>query len=199
MGIFGQAAARFLRTRYQDAETLAKELFAVFTSSNVDLQPASITINQPAGATIPPIVINQPEGSTVPPIQVKSGGTVLNIGGSTDSGGGGGIDLGEIEWPGQEPGDEEEATPPSALNPISLHGVVIGKVGGNVYSVRCWAKNPSLYPPIGVLQVEFPDVDEDEVIPNGARCPVTMFPKIVFNVVQPDKSIGYVPVFLSSE
>lgn len=199
MGLFGIVGSRFKRTNWKSVQNLAEELYGVFTSSDIDLSPRSITINQPEGATIPPLIINQPEGATTAPIQITRGNTTISVGGTGEGGSGGGIDLGEIEWPGQEPGDEEDATPPSALNPISLHGVVVGKVGGNVYSVRCWAKNPSLYPPIGVLPVEFPDVDEDEVIPNGARCPVTMFPKIVFNVVQPDKSIGYVPVFLSSE
>lgn len=200
MGLFGEAASRFLRTRWKAVQPLAEELFGIFTSTNVDLQPASITINQPAGATIPPLVINQPAGgNNPPPIQIVQGDTIINIGpGSapTGGGGGGGPDLGQIEFPGQEPDDAEEAVPPPALNPIALHGRIIGKAGGNTYSVRCWAKNPNTSPSIGILSVQFPDVAFNEVIPSGTRCPVIMFPKMVFNVIQPDFAIGYVPVFL---
>lgn len=201
MGLFGEVAARFQRTRFKSVQTLAQELFSVFSSSNIDLTPQSITINQPAGATIPPLVINQPPGVSNPaPIQIRQGDTIINIGpgnsGGGNTGGGGGPDLGQIEFPGQEPDDAPEAVPPPALNPIPLHGRIIGKVSGNVYSVRCWAKNPVNFPPIGVLEVEFPDVDPTDIIPNGVRCPVIMFPKLVFNVVQVDKALGYVPVWL---
>lgn len=199
MGLFGEAGARFLRTRYKNVQTLAEELFSVFTGA-VDLEPQSITINQPAGATIPPITINQVPGTTTPAINIVNGDTVIQFGGSAGGGGGGGgggIDLADIQFPGQEPEDVETAVPPPALNPIPLHGLVLGKEGGNTYRVRCWAKNPDLYPSIGVLQVVFPDVSSAETIPAGLRCPVIMFPKIVFNVIQPDLSIGYVPVFAS--
>lgn len=195
MGLFGEAGARFLRTRYKNVQTLAEELFSVFSGA-VDLTPQSITINQPAGATIPPIQINQPAGTTTPPIQINRGDTTITLGGTGgDGGGAGGINLGSVQFPGQDPGDKADATPSPALNPIMLHGQVVGKVGGKVYSLKCWAKNPSTSPPIGVLQVTFLDVDVDDVVPNGATCPVIMFPKIVFNVVQVDSCIGYVPVF----
>lgn len=194
MGLFREAAARFKRTNWRSVQTLADELFSVF-SSQLELTPQSVTINQAAGATLPPLVINQPAGSTTPPIQINRGDETTTIGPGGGGGGGGGIDLGDIIFPGQVPADAEAATPPPALNPIALHGRVVGKVGGTIYSVRCWAKNPVLYPPIGVLEVEFPDVDADDTIPVGARCPVIMFPKSVLGVVQPDKAIGYVAVF----
>lgn len=201
MGLFGDAAARFLRTSWKSVQDLAEELNAVFNSSGIDMSPRSITINQPAGATIPPLVINQPANTTTPAIVVNNGGTTINLGGTGGGGGGGGagVDLGDIEFPGQDPDDAEDATPDPILNPIPLHGQVIGKVGGRVYSLRCWAKRPDLYPPIGILPVEFPDIDPDDVIPNGTSCSVTMFPKIVFNVIQPDKSIGYASIFLAAE
>ena len=127
MGLFGNVGARFKRTMWKSVQNLADELFGVFTSNDIDLSPRTITINQPDGATLPPLVINQPEGSTVPPIQVTRGNTTISVGGTGEGGGGGGgIDLGEIEWPGQNPGEGEEATPPSALNPIALHGIVAG-------------------------------------------------------------------------
>lgn len=202
MGLFKEAAARFKRTSWRSVQTLADEMFSVFGSA-LDLTPQSITINQAPGATIPPLVINQPAGpNNPPPIQINNGGTVTNIGGGgtgNTGGGGGGPDLGNIVFPGQQPGDVNVAVPPPNQNPIVLHGRVSGKVGGTVYKVRCWAKNPVLYPPIGILDVEFPDVDPTDIIPNGVRCPVIMFPKLVSNVVQPDKSIGYVPVWLVEE
>lgn len=202
MGLFGGAGARMLRTGWKSVQDLAQELNAIFNSTNIDLQPSSITINQAPGATIPPLVINQPGNTGVAPIQINRGDTVITVGGTGgggSGGGGGGVDLGEIEWPGQEPEDEEEATPPSALNPIALHGRVVGKVGGTLYSVRCWARKPTEYPPIGVLQVEFPAVDPADTIPVGTPCPVIMFPRLVFNVIQPDVSVGYVSVFTEPE
>lgn len=199
MGLFGEAAARFVRTSWKSTQNLAEELFSVF-SSQLDLTPSSIVINQPAGATLPPIQIYQPAGSTIPGIQITKGDTVVTVGGTGgDGGGGGGVDLGDIEFPGQDPGDTVAATPPPSLNPVALHGVTNGKVGGKVYSVKCWARNPALYPPIGILQVEFPDVDVEDTIPNGVPCPVIMFLKLNGAVVQPDKSIGYVPVFITPE
>ena len=202
MGLFGEAAARLLRRGWGSVQQLAEEINSIFNSTNIDLSPASITINQPAGATIPPITINQPEGTGVAPIQVVRGDTIINLGGTGPGGpggGGGGINLGDIQWPGQEPDDEDEAVPPSAMNPIALHGRVVGKEGGNTYSVRCWARNPNRYPPIGVLSVQFPDVSTAETIPNGTRCPVIMFPEERLGVIQPEFSIGYVPVFLEPE
>lgn len=197
MGLFGNLGARFLRTRYKNVQTLAEELNSAFNSA-VDLEPRSITINQPAGSTIPPITINQVPGTTTPAINIVNGDTLIQFGGSAGGGGGGGggPDLGSIQWPGQLPADAAPATPPPALNPIPLHGRVVGKVGGQVYSVKCWAKDPNAYPPIAVLEVVFAGVDEAEVIPNGTPCPVIMFPKIVFNVIQPDVSRGYVSTFL---
>lgn len=198
MGLFGEAGARFLRTRYKNVQTLAEELFSVFSGA-VDLTPQSITINQPAGATIPPITINQPAGTTTPPIQINRGDTTVTLGGTGGGGGAGGIDLGGIQFPGQDPADKADATPPPAMNPIMLHGVVTGKTSSNVYSVRCYARNPLTYPPIGVLQVTFPAVDPADTIPTGTPCPVIMFTKIVFNVTQPDAAFGYIAVFALPE
>jgi hypothetical protein len=200
MGLFQEAAARFVRTGWKSVQDLALEINAVFNSTNIDLSPRSITFNQPAGATDAPLVFNQPEGSTVAPIQINRGDTTIEIGGTGGTGGGGGgVDLGEIEGPGHPPAEAEDATPPSSLNPIPLHGVVIGKVGGTVYSVRCWARNPATHASIGILNVEFAGADPDDTIPNDTPCPVLMFPQILYNVVQPEKAFGYLPLFLEPE
>lgn len=197
--MLGVAAMRIIRTKWKEPVTLSQELYALL-SKPLKIEPSQIVINQSADATTPPIVINQPPGSTIPPFQINRGDQTVDLGSlGGGSGGGGGIDLGDIEFPEQDPGDREQAVPPSALNPIPLHGRVTGKTGGRTYSVRCWAKNPNVYPSLGVLPVEFPDVDPDDTIPSGTRCPVIMFPKEVFGVISPDFSIGYVPVFLQAE
>ena len=203
MGLFGDAASRFLRTRWKAVQPLAEELFGIFTSSNIDLQPQSITINQAPGATIPPLVINQPAGgNNPPPIQIVQGDTIVNIGSSDGGGGGGGggnINYGDIIFPGQEPGDINVAVPPPNENPIVLHGRVVGKTGGQVYKVRCWARDPNRYPPIGVIDVIFTDVDTNDLIPAGHSTAVVAFPGADGTTRTIVAARGYVPVFLTPE
>lgn len=191
--MLGKVAERFLRREWASVQQLATELHAIFRQERLTIEPARIVLDQPDNATTPSILIRQPEGATVPAIQITRGDQTIEVGGT--GGGGGGIDLGEVEFPNQDPGEAEEATPPPSDNPFPLHGRVVAKQTGILYSVRCWAKNPSLYPAIGILTVEFPDVDVDDVIPAGARCPVVVFPRVVGDIRIIDKAIGYVPVW----
>lgn len=195
--MLGVVAERFVRTQWKDVQTLAQELYAIFREP-LDIQPGSIKIVQPAGATTPPIQVTQPAANTGPGISISNGGTTITlgpVGGSGGGSGGGGINLGSVTFPGQDPGDVAQAVPAPNENPIVLHGKIVAKIAGTVYQVRCWAKNPDTAPPIGLLAVDFKDADPDESLPANATCPVIAFPGADGTVFTILKATGYFPVW----
>lgn len=119
------------------------------------------------------------------------------VGPSPGGGSGGGIDLGGISFPGQDPATKTLAVPSANFNPFILYGEVSAKLSGNSYAVLCWAKSPASSPKLGILTVRFPAVNPSEVIPAGTPTPVICFPgadpnnlKVVLD------AIGFVPAFL---
>lgn len=176
MALFGNAVMRLVRTKWKSAQALALEIYALLNGDIPITQDAPVVIRPDPGSTDPGLTIQMPAGSDADPIRIVRGDTTVVLGGEGGSGGGGGTDFVNIDFPGQDPNDQEAATPDPADNPITLWGIVSSKVGGNVYAVRCWAKDPAGAPPIGVLNVTQGLIDTDEEIPEGTPCVVVAFP-----------------------
>lgn len=178
--MLGIAAMRFIRRKWPNVQQLAEELYATFRKG-MTIEPGQIIIEQQAGDTRPPIVIRQPDDFTGPVIQVTRGGVNIDLGSSSGGGSGGGTDLGSIEFPSQDPDQVNLSVPDPSDNPITLYGEVRDKIGGQVYSVECWAKNPLTAPSIGILQVTAPAVDPDDTLPGGYAVLVLAFPGLDSN------------------
>lgn len=119
-------------------------------------------------------------------------------GGGSGSGGSGtgGIDLGTINFPGQDPSTVILAVPNPQFNPFVLYGEVQAQGSGISYAVKVWAKSPLLNaPPIGIIDVAFPAVDPSEMIPAGTPCPVICFPGLDGTTSKILSAIGFVPTF----
>lgn len=180
--MLGKAAVRFIRTQWRSVQEFAEECYALFNDDFPISHSGPITLTPEPGTTAINIITSDDE---TPPITVN--GEPL-----TPGGGGGGTDLGDIDWPGQVPGEGGDATPSAADNPITLWGRVISKLGADTYSVRCWAKNPDTSPPIAILAVQQGLIDADDEIPAGTPVLVLAFP----GGGTIAKAVMQVPVFL---
>lgn len=110
--------------------------------------------------------------------------------------GSGGIDLGTIDFPGQDQSTKTAAVPTPTYNPFALYGEVQGQASGIQYTVKVWAKSPVNNPSIGTILVRFPMVDPSEVIPANTPCPVICFPGITSASASTIlDAIGFVPTF----
>lgn len=187
--MLGKAAERIIRTQWRSVQELADELYAIFRGNAPIISSGPVLLTPDPG--VPAIQITQATSDPTPPITVN--GKPITAGG-----GGGGTDLGDITWVGQNPGDGPNATPPPSDNPIVLWGLVVGKLSVNTYSVRCWAKNPDTSPPIAVLSVQQGLIDADDVIPTGTPVVVVAFPGTVLGVRTIVKAVMQVPVFLEA-
>lgn len=115
------------------------------------------------------------------------GGGIAGVG----EGGGGGADLGDITFPGQE----ANSIPAPTDNPFMLYGEVVAKESGQTYSVNVWAKSPT-GPRAGTISVRFPMVGPAEDIPAGTPTPVICFPALVGDTRTISDAVGFVPTFL---
>lgn len=204
MPIFGKQGERVIRTQWKSVQDLAEELYAIF-QQDLPITASSVTIQQPQGATTPPLQINTPSGGDGPIIDISHGDQnfTFNPGDFNDngqfnggSGGTGGtIDFGDIVWPGQDPGNKDAATPDPSNPPIALYGVVKSQVSDNVYEVEVWAKSPALYPSIGIINVRAPALDTSDILPAGYVVSVTAFPGEVLGVRTIEDAVMYPAVF----
>lgn len=194
--MLGKVAERFRRTKWKSVDQLAQELYSIFIHP-MEISPSRIVIEQPAGADEPAIEVIQDPGVASPAIEITQGSNTVALGGG--SSGGGGIDLGEVVFPEADPGDTNLSVPEPQYNPFVLHGQVTGKVSGRVYKVRVWARDPAVYPALGIISVTFTDVDPDDTIPAGSSTPVVAFPGASGSTTTIVAARGYVPVFLEPE
>lgn len=195
--MLGRAARRFLRTRWKSVQHLAEELFAMFHRSMTVFAERIVLTPQP-GDPRSPVEIIQPADSVAPAITITQGNTTITIGGPNGgTGGGGGPDLTEIDFPGSNPGDVNVSVPPPQDNPIPLWGVVVAKVDGSLYQVRCWARDPLSAPPVGVLEVVQGLIDPTATIPAGTPTIVLAFPGLNENNQRTIlRAVMQVPVWL---
>lgn len=161
---FYQKALRLRRTDWPNPSMLADEIFSIFRS----LSDIIAVIENGKQTTGGGDTTNINEGSNF-------GGTTVTIGDETIQTGFG-PNYGAIEWPGQNANDGDAATPNPANNPIVLYGEIVAKISGSMYSVRCYAKDPSSSPPVGVLTVRQGLINPDETIPAGTPVVVIAFP-----------------------
>jgi hypothetical protein len=217
--MLGQAAMRFVRTRWKGVQQLAEELYATFRPG-MTIEPGQVIINQPPGSTGAPIIIRQPfptgpdglpnpvpgTGPQTPIITIERGGTTISLGdalfpdgeGLPDGvGGGGGVDLGDSEWPEIDPDEEEDAIPAATDTPFPLIGQVVSHVSGNNYTVRVWAKDPLTYPSLGTLTVRQMQIDASDQIPEDTWVSVICFPATILGVRTIERAVMQVPVFLA--
>ncbi len=183
--MLGKAAVRFIRTKWRSVQDFAEECYALFNDKLPLSHSGPITLTPEPGTTAITIITDGDD--TVPPITVNG----LPIG---TSGGGGGTDLSDIDWPDLPPGDEADAIPSPADNPIALWGRVVAKLSGDTYAVRCWAKNPDTSPAIGVLTVQQGLIDADDEIPPLTPVMVLAFPSSGAIA----KAVMQVPVWLEA-
>lgn len=182
--MLGKAAVRFIRTQWRSLQDFAEECYAIFNDKLPLSHSGPITLTPEPGTTAINIITSDDD---TPPITVD--------GEPISTGGGGGTDLGDIDWPDLPPGDVDLAIPPPSDNPIALWGRVIAKLSGDTYSVRCWAKDPDSFPAIGVLTVQQGLIDDDDEIPPLTPVLVLAFP--VNGTI--GKAVMQVPVFLEDE
>lgn len=180
--MLGKAAVRFIRTQWRSVQDFAEECYALFNDKLPLTHSGPITLTPEPGTTAINIITSDDDTD---PITVN--GQPITTGG-----GGGGTDLRDIEWPDLPTEDEILAIPPPGDNPIPLYGEVIAKISGDTYSVRCWARDPDSFPPIGVLTVQQRLIDPDDTIPPNTPVQVLAFPN--GGVIQ--KAVMQVPVFL---
>lgn len=183
--MLGKAAERIIRTSWRSVDELAQELYAIFRGDAPIISSGPVQLTPQDG--VPAIEITQPPGSTTPPITVNGAPITVN--------GGGGNNFGDITWTGQVPTDKPDATPAPSDNPITLYGEVVGKLSGDTYSVRCWAKNPDTSPPIAILTVQQRAIDPADTIPPLTPVVVVAFPGTVLGVRTIVKAVMQVPVF----
>lgn len=184
------SSARLTRTKWQNPEMLAQEIFAIFRSvlDQVKVDTRNETTSQPTDS-----------GNTTPSTPTSGGGIIITKGNETFNSGIG-VNYDAIDWEGQESADRENATPDPTNNPIVLYGEVRDKLGGSTYSVRCWAKDPAANPPIGTLTVRQGLIDTDDTIPSGTPVIVIAFLKAPTSTGGPIRVASarmQVPVFLS--
>lgn len=187
--MFHEYAIRLIRERWPTPTELAEELFAIFRSNIPLTHNGPITLTQDTDA--PPLTINLRDDDTTGGIVINRGGTPINFPGS-GGGGGGGTDLDDITWP-----DEPDviAVPDPQETPFPLWGVILSKVNGSVYRVRCWAKDPASSPPIATLNVTQGLVDPAEEIPAGTPVIVIVFPVIEGTTIRVGSAYMQSPVW----
>lgn len=138
----------------------------------------------PPGLPLPPL----PPGIVrpFPPLPLIPGGDIVvpppgeAPGGSLGNGYNCGVSPDLIQWPGLPapvaPQIVSEAVPGARENPYPLYGSIVGKVSGNLYTVKCWAKPPGKFPAITTMTVRQGLIDGTSTIPNGTPCLVIAFP-----------------------
>lgn len=188
MSLFSEAV-RLLRTKWKNADLLAKELATIFrTDQDIELtEPLTITEN----GNKAPITIIQRGDSPWPAINVIRGDETIPIN-FTPGTSGGGLDLGGVPTEGGDP----EGVPIPSNNPITLVGVVQSKVSGNVYAVKCYAKDPAGGAAFGVFNVTQGQIDPDDTIPPGTVVTVIAFPVTNSSTTTIASAWMQVPVFL---
>lgn len=188
--MLGKAAERIIRTSWRSVNELAQELYAIFRGDAPIISSGPVQLSPDPG--VPAIQITQTPGDDTPPITVN--------GQPITTSGGGGTDLGDIDWPGSDPTTITDATPATPSdNPITLYGEVVAKINGDTYSVRCWAKNPDTAPPIGILPVQQRLIDPDDTIPPTTPVFVIAFPGTVGGVRTIIKAVMQTPVWLGEQ
>ncbi len=129
------------------ATRLAQELYCLLGADLPIVSSSPLTLNQ-TDPTVPVLTVNPSADPNAVPATNVSGG------------GGGGVDPTNITFsPAAAPGSL-----PSTL-PMVLYGIVQGKIGGQVYSVRCWMKSTSSTP-MGTYPVTCGQIDPTDVLPN---------------------------------
>lgn len=180
MPTFSRAADRLRRKSWKDIAEAINEVWTVFKTGTIDAASPSSFSND-ADPTAPPIVTKQRPGDNWPAITIGKGDNAINL----TIGDTGGLTITDGNGNTVTPNDGADGTGTNGTNgdngqngqngqtgvvqvaSQSLAGVIVGKVSGTTYSVKCYQADPSSNPSIGTVNMTAANLDPADEIPVG--------------------------------